>query len=162
MFRMALGLGCTAILLAATGCNMCCHPYDHSGPVYSQDGCQSCGHCRAGSILCGNPQPSLALAQPPVKNEKSVLASALPTRFNPSERSAVVDGTSRRMPSGFKAELKPGDVPGSERIISVTERVVKPAAESSQTQMAEDSSPDSSPLPSRGWTARRPTPEVLR
>jgi hypothetical protein len=82
---------------------------------------------------------------------------------------------SGRSVAGVNGQTKPGYVPGSERIISVTERVVKPAAESTQvagqpsqladesSQLADQSSPESSkPLPSSGWTARRPTSEVLR
>jgi hypothetical protein len=162
MFRTAIGLSYVAMLLAATGCQMCSHPYDHSGPVYSQDGCQSSGSLRAGSILGGNPQPSPMLAQTRVNNR---LASAVPARSKTSRESASFGAASNWSPAGVSGGLKgqpqPGYVPGSERVISVTERVVKPAADSSQ--IAEDSLPESiEPMSSAGWTARRPTPEVLR
>ena len=54
MFRMALGLGVVAVLLAVAGCTMCCHPYDYCGPVYDDCGYHSCSPCsRAGSVLSG-------------------------------------------------------------------------------------------------------------
>jgi hypothetical protein len=45
-------LGIAAILACATGCTMCCHPYDNCGPVYD-DSCGQpyCSSARAGSIL---------------------------------------------------------------------------------------------------------------
>jgi len=66
-----------------------------------------------------------------------------------------------RVQGPLLGRAQPGDVPGSERIVSVTDRVVKPSADSFQA--AEESSPESSqPLPATRWTARRPTTEVLR
>ncbi len=133
MLRTALGVGAMLALLAATGCRMCVSPYDYCGPVYEGQGCSSCGsEARAGSILAGGSQPSPA----------PVLAPA------PQTSSAPV----RRQVQG---QMQFGDVPGSERIVSVTDRVVgssTTAADSSN--VATDSSPDSpQSLPSQGWTA---------
>jgi hypothetical protein len=60
--------------------------------------------------------------------------------------------------------VQPGDVPGSEQIVSVTERVGEPTANADQSpQVAADSSGATSPsLEAKGWTARRPTYEVRR
>jgi hypothetical protein len=163
MFRTALGLSSVAILLASAGCNMCSHPYDNSGPVYSQDGCQSSPHARAGSILAGDSQPTSSPAAPqtPIQEKSVPSVSARPKTQGQSVSFDTVGG---RVQNRVKGPSQTGDVPGSERVVSVTDRVVKPADDSSQ--VAEESSPESSesskPLPSSGWTARRPTPEVLR
>jgi hypothetical protein len=56
---------------------------------------------------------------------------------------------------------QPGDVPGSEKIVSVTERVVGPSADS--LQAAAEPSPESSrQLPINGWAAHRPATELVR
>jgi hypothetical protein len=167
MFRTASGLSCIAILFAAAGCTMCDHPYDHSGPVYSQDGCQSCSGSRAGSILGGAPEVSSAVqGQDQPMGQATSYASVRP-RPRVSKQPTSFGGTDNWSPSGVAGlrgqtgRTEPGYVPGSERIISVTERVVKSAGDS--PQMAEESSPESSkPMSSSGWTARRPTSEVMR
>jgi hypothetical protein len=158
MFRTVLGVSSVAILLAATGCTMCSHPFDNSGPVYSQDECQSSGHARAGSVLDKNPQPSESLEQTQTEEKPTSLVSARPKMQGHSVSSDTAGG---RVHAKVTEKTNAGDVPGSERIVSVSEQVVKPAADS--PQVAEESPSDSSqPLPSTGWTARRPTPEVLR
>jgi hypothetical protein len=183
MFRTAFGLSCIAILFAATGCQMCSHPYDCSGPVYSQDG--SCSGGRAGSILGGAPEISTPVqGQDQPTGQATSYASARP-RSKVSRQPAsfgAADTRPRSMvskqPTSFGAadnwspsgvaglrgqtgQTEPGYVPGSERIISVTERVVKSAGDS--PQVTEESSPESSkPMSSSGWTARRPTSEVMR
>jgi hypothetical protein len=145
MLRTALGLGIVAVLLAATGCRMCSHPYDYCGPVYHDNGCQSCSlHDRAGSIL----------AAAPMQNASPELA-----------RRQVQGKTISRasLQNQVREDIRSGDVPGSEQIVSVTDRVVESSAGSTETpQMAEDSSAEPKQLPSKGWTARRPTPEIVR
>ena len=57
-----------------------------------------------------------------------------------------------------------GEVPGSERILSVTERTVESptvVADSSAEPAGLATGP-AKPLPSKGWTARRPTGNTLR
>ena len=57
-----------------------------------------------------------------------------------------------------------GVVPGSEKIISVTDRTVTPsstAGDSSPT-VAESATESSAQLPASGWTARRPASDVQR
>jgi hypothetical protein len=158
MFRTVLGLSSVAILLAAAGCCMCSHPYDNSGPVYSQDGSESSGSSRVGSILDKNSQPSQSLEQiQPQEKTKSSVAARPKTRGQSVSSDTVDDGAQGKVTE----KLKTGDEPDLEQIVSETERVVKPVADSSQE--AEESLPDSAKsLPSTGWTARRPTPEVLR
>lgn len=161
MFRTFLGLGSVAVLVAAAGCNMCCHPYDRSGPVYSEDGCQSSG--RAGSILDGNSQPSHDSLDNSQIQEESI--SAAPAKKKTQAHLASFEPTKsrsqHRVPAHLQAKPQPGDVPGSERNVSVTDRLAKPAAESSQLAENSPAEPDK-PLPAAGWTARRPTTEVLR
>jgi hypothetical protein len=160
MFRTALGFSAVAILLVAAGCQMCCHAYDDAGPVFSEDGCQSSPHARAGSILAGGSQPSLS----PTKNQipdKPASPSPTPAQAKKQGQSAPFGMIGNPAPGRVQAKSQPGDVPGSERVISVTERVVKSSADPSQA--TEESSPDvSKQLPATGWTARRPTTEVLR
>jgi hypothetical protein len=146
MFRTALGLGVVAVLLATAGCRMCCHPYDYCGPVYNGRGCQSCSpHSRTGSILSGAPElaPMPGLARRQVQGESVSRAS---------------------LKNQVQGDIRPGDVPGSEQIVSVTDRVVDPSAVSSNPpQVAAEAAPEPlEPLPAKGWTARRPTPEVTR
>lgn len=78
-----------------------------------------------------------------------------------SQPTKVADSALTRQVQG---DIRPGDVPGSERIVSVTDRVVGPTADSGDApQVVADLSTDSSlPLPSKQWTARRPTPSVIR
>ena len=184
MLRMALGLGSVAIfVLAGAGCQMCCHPYDRCGPVFSEDGCSST-HSRAGSILAGCPEPSMSLTSPnhgqpaspsptpaqakkPQKSISYVMAgkradspSPTPVQAKKPQKpiSYVIDG--KRPEGPLLGPAQPGDVPGSERIVSVTERVM-PSANSPQA--AAEASPESSqPLPPSGWSARRPNAELLR
>jgi hypothetical protein len=69
-------------------------------------------------------------------------------------------------PTEAKANSKTrlGKVPGSEKIISVKDRVVEPSATMAEPpQLAVESETESSkPLPSKGWTARRSTSEMQR
>ena len=130
MLRIAMGLSVAAALLAATGCTMCCHPYDYCGPVYDSCGGHPCSlYYRAGSILAGTPE----------------LPEQVQHTIQDKSPLSVVAG----------GQMQAGDVPGSEQIVSVTDRVVEPAASlDGSTRVA------SEPLPAKGWTARRPTLEV--
>ena len=210
MFRMVVGVSSAAILiLSATGCTMCCHPYDDSGPVFSGDGCSSSPCSRAGSILAGNPGPSVvtenpphkdsappsptpaeakkqrpatsrtlasgrsktppaqAIAKKPQKSFSYVMAdppvkSRSPALAETKQPEKPISGMVGRRPEGpLLGTAQPGDVSGSERILSITERVVDPSAGSPQDAMAASPTP-ASPLPANGWTARRPTTEQLR
>jgi hypothetical protein len=199
MLRTALGLSLVAILFAATGCSMCQHPYDCSGPVYDNDGCQDCGHGRAGSILDGNgsagnvqstakpsaKEPNLieelstssartrtktraqtaATYSPKTASMNTTSPAAMRTRSKTRGDSRSFNYGDDRIQARAKGKVQTGDVPGSEKVLSVTDRVVKPAGES--VQLAEDSATEpSTPSPTAattsGWTARRPTSEVLR
>jgi hypothetical protein len=140
--------------IATTGCRMCQHPYDYSGPVYQNhgSGCASCSsHGRAGSVLDGETE---------YISEGSVLESQPKTNTKIiSEEPVSEEPLQGRVPSKALSIEGPrfGDVPGSERIISVTERVVSPdeSATTSQ-QIAESNGPASvKSMPSKGWTARR-------
>jgi hypothetical protein len=71
----------------------------------------------------------------------------------------------QNMQAGVRGTARLGDVPGSEKIISVTDRTVGPSASAGeqQTVAAESATEESSrPLPASGWTARRPTTELQR
>jgi hypothetical protein len=187
MFRMALGVGSVAILvLSAAGCQMCCHPYDQSGPVFCDDGCSASCQTRAGSILADSPEASALLSknsapQKPVsptpapaqaKTRRPSISYVMTGRRADSPSPALVEAKKPQKPfsyakAGSRPEgpqlgpAQPGDVPGSERIVSVTERTVGPSADSSQAA-TEAPQEASLPLPANRWTARRPTTELLR
>jgi len=210
MFRMAFGVGSVAILLlSAAGCQMCCHPYDKSGPVFCGDGCSSSTCSRAGSILAGCPEPSVLPAKNPANQEPASPTPAQAKKQRPSvsygmagsragsmsptpvqakkqhrpisyvmaakradspsptfaenptpQKSPPYEMTPNRAEGPQLGPAQPGDVPGSERIVSVTERVVGSSADSSHA--ATETSVASQPLPQTGWTARRPTTELMR
>jgi hypothetical protein len=140
MFRAALGLGLVAVLVAFTGCTMCCHPYDRCGPVYDQ-GCSSCSGARAGSILEGG------------------VSESMPAQIVGNSRHNV-----QTMQAGARGQPRLGLVPGSEKILSVTDRTVTPSAGDGDAPAiaAESATESAKPLPSSGWTARRPTAETQR
>jgi hypothetical protein len=164
MRRTVLSLGVVAALLAAAGCRMCCHPYDHCGPVYDGNGCQSCSsQSRAGSILSGASEimPSAGLARRPVQGGS---VSYAPAEGQVQGQSATFTKVGGRVQGRVQGQVRLGDVPGSERIVSVTDRVVEPSTASSDAPQvaAETSTEPAKPLPVKGWTARRPAPEVQR
>ena len=147
MLRTALSLGVVAVLLATTGCTMCCHPYDYCGPVHNGCGCQSCSsQSRAGSILSGTSELTASSEMP---------SSGLVRRQTRGE--AITHASLRNHVQG---DMQLGDVPGSEQIVSVTDRVVD--SSTSPTEPSQIAAEPAKPLPSQGWTARRPTPEVTR
>ncbi len=191
MFRVILGI--FAVLLGVSGCTMCCHPYDYSGPVYD-DGYGNCSswHSRSGSILDGSyamesprsePTPSPAPSTGKLSNHGPGLPeSALVKRREhvagqsnrithamgrdvpriSSSRQPTVDP---QMQTLVRGDMRPGDVAGSERILSVTERVVdsSPANPSESSLAAQDSAAvPTQPLPTAGWTARRSDADALR
>jgi hypothetical protein len=57
-----------------------------------------------------------------------------------------------------------GLVPGSEKILSVTDRKVTPSATAGEAPAvaAESAAEPAKPLPSAGWTARRPAADTQR
>jgi len=63
-----------------------------------------------------------------------------------------------------QGKVQSGEVPGSEQILSVTDRVVEPGTSASDSSQVASESTDDGPAmtSSKGWTARRPVPEVLR
>ena len=121
---------------------MCCHPYDYCGPTF--DGCngETCSPCyRAGSILAGTPEVPMSAA--PVED-------------------VAPQNTLSRTPT--RARMQYGDVPGSEQIVSITERVVEPSGDTTES-FADGSSMRTAARPamrSEGWTARRPAYDELR
>jgi hypothetical protein len=85
-----------------------------------------------------------------------------------SREGSILDGSSQAptpenvLSSTGKTHL--GKVPGSEKIISVKDRAVEPSEGMTEPpQLAVESVAETpKPLPSKGWTARRPTTEVQR
>jgi hypothetical protein len=176
MLRTGLGLGVAAVLLAAAGCRMCCHPYDYCGPVYQGGDCQSCSRGdRAGSVLAGTPDtwasptvtPRPARSQAVVSTPRRVQTSgqtASPRRVRTSGQSASFATVGGRVQGRVEGEVRTGDVPGSERIVSVTDRAVDGSESSAdQPEFASQPATESvSSLPASGWTARRESYNVSR
>jgi len=81
MARTLLGFGSVAVLMFFSGCQMCCHPYDQCGPVYSHSGCSSCSsHSRAGSIFADAGDGMLEQeSQPTIAPRQPTLAPQQPT-----------------------------------------------------------------------------------
>lgn len=186
MVRSALGLGVVVLLLVVAGCTMCCHPYDYCGPVHDcTNECPPDGPStsRYGSILSGNGQTVEELTPTPEASQQPTKARPTPAPTSTSRRAkgqtvsyaksgsrSQASNSPRQQSSGRRqaqAQVKPGLVPGSEKIISVTDRaanepasaakVVSNAASDEETSTATTASPTSA-----GWTARRPTAEVMR
>jgi hypothetical protein len=165
MARTTLGLAVVSVLLAATGCRMCCHPYDYSGPVYQDQGCSSCrSQPRAGSILDGSVAGEPAVSRSVADSSTASRPVASRSVVSRPTATATSRPTSMPVPSQVSDQTHEGLVPGSERLISVTDRVVDPSgASTSPSSAVADSSADSPQLlPSRGWTARRATSDMFR
>jgi hypothetical protein len=149
MLRTVFVLGVILSLPVFTGCTLCCHPYDYCGPVY--EGCegQSCDPMyRAGSILSGSPTISQINETPQTTIEKNGAEKADPA-------------------ASTVGQIRTGDVPGSERIVSVTERVVDSQGNpngSTATMMSAD--PEAAPLrtqsEAKGWVASKPNYQQQR
>ncbi|MCC6125260.1 MAG: hypothetical protein IT426_09880 [Pirellulales bacterium] len=101
-------LGVLAILASATGCTMCCHPYDNCGPVFDESsGRGYCSNVRAGSIL-----EERAVSVDPADSEEII-----------AESPQGVSSTMQRLPM---AESEP-------RMLSTTDRKVGETAAVSKT-----------------------------
>lgn len=172
MLRMALGLGVAAVLAAATGCTMCCHPYDQCGPVYGGPCHSSCSPCyRANSTLAGTAD-SMSAVEARRQAARQRASSQVATAAGPMASSTVAQRQAARQPTSqaamedaIPADAKPGTVAGSQRILSVTDRKVEsPAAPAAQHQVASESPSESAgSVTSTGWTAVRPSStEVAR
>ncbi|MCE5302764.1 MAG: hypothetical protein LLF97_06590 [Planctomycetaceae bacterium] len=91
-----------------------------------------------------------------------------PTDSSPSQSGVAVQGegtlSQSEVQRRVREDIRPGDVPDSAKIVSVTDRVVGESEGSGETtSLAEGSSSDEpQSLPSKGWVARRPTPEIVR
>lgn len=132
MFRSVVGWGLVAVFIGMSGCRMCQHPFDYCGPVFDS-GRQPCSmQSRAGSILDGITET------PPSQVEE------------------------HQEPAFMANEMRPGDVPGSERIVSVTDRAVDPAVEEDDSSQTADLASPTSSSSSAGWTARRSSTNLDR
>ena len=190
MFRMALGVGSVAILaLTATGCNMCCHPYDKSGPVFSDCGCPSSTCSRAGSIFVGDPGPAV-VATKTSSHDGTVAPSPTPAQATAKKQHPSVSyvmagkranllhviGSCPREEATEAGLLRHGRQAGRKApsLAQPTRRrtrlgkdrvgnraVVGSSADSSQA--AAEPSPESSrTLPINGWAAHRPATDQTR
>lgn len=120
MSRVAFAWAAVCLAVMGTGCTMCQHPYDYSGPVV-------CGphpepaHVRAGSILSGVQQiAGDELTAPGGTPTKAPEQNAKPTA-RPTERSLLIDNkpsqtegrrSDQRLPEGWGSGL-PSALPPS-------------------------------------------------
>lgn len=149
MFRTGLGLGLVAVSIMLSGCRMCRHPYDFCGPIYDGPQGSSSWHTRAGSVLDGEQ------TMPAYSEEYQ------PTYIGDNRPGDYQTADTEDYRELIGNEAKAGDVPGSTRIVSVTDRVLGDEDTSVETsRIAENSSGGT--LPSAGWTARRPTSPTRR
>jgi hypothetical protein len=111
MLRKMGMLGVVAVLACASGCTMCCHPYDNCGPVYNEaSGRPYCSDARAGSILENRAAPVV-----PTGTEEVIETSP-----------QGVSSATQRLPA---IESEP-------RILSMTDRKAGQATDASKTQTA--------------------------
>lgn len=173
MVRTSLAVAVLGVLATAAGCTMCCHSYDYCGPIYDGPYATGCEHnLRANSVFSGTAQmpPSTPTArqkaqgaqptaQPPAQ---PALQSEPQSGLQPEPQlvpQPMSESASQRVPQSWSS----GEMAGSERIISVTERTVEPPALTLDASAEPSSATTKTTMPSRGWTARRSTDEsVLR
>ena len=105
------------LAVVGTGCTMCQHPYDYSGPVVDGPCPEPC-HVRAGSILSGT-QPAIVYSQnnvPPTATPPAAQKQPEQQTPQPTPRSVIVDEkpaqvegrkTDQRLPDGWKGDLSP-------------------------------------------------------
>ncbi|MEN6407357.1 MAG: hypothetical protein ABFC77_12915 [Thermoguttaceae bacterium] len=93
---------------------------------------------------------------------RTIQRRTVPSRSQVAEDGRQAEGTlsQAEVQRRVREDVRPGDVPDSAQIMSVTDRVVGETGET--TSVAEGSSTEVKSLPSKGWTARRPTPEIVR
>ncbi len=144
---------------------MCCHPYDYCGPVYTGAARPPCAWCdRVGSILDGSPDVYVS-PDSGVQPVPAASVEQISRRNRPQRQSVAKTPMNDRVLQAANGKVRLGDVPGSEQIISVTERVVDAPSDASGAQapmLADQSTESAQSLPSNGWTARRATPQVMR
>ena len=175
MFRMALGLGfCRDPRWLPPAARCAAIRTTIPGPSSLEDGCQSSAHARAGSILGGAPQPSLSPAKshgPQIESGAHRPLRPAPDRRAPKQANVPepIGLLRHRSAAECKGRVQ-GQRPARRRAGLGTDRfgdrsggqaLADSSAESCQVRV--ESWPESSKaLPSAGWTARRPTTEVLR
>jgi len=115
-------LGAAIVLAAATGCTMCCHPYDECGPVYDEaSGRSYCTSVRAGSIL-----------------EERVREGWMPEDRAQPVTPAISEGTAEENPQGVSSAVKrlPTTV-SKPRALAAADRSAAKNAPASKTQTAQ-------------------------
>jgi hypothetical protein len=168
---------------------MCCHPYDNCGPVVNGDACQSCDtRARVGSVFAGTATDETTVsesnqtptpAKPPKANDTPTPAkppkatnsptpakvpgktAAVRSKKSTHSQSASFTQKNGRIRGQVQGQARPGLVPGSEKIVSVTDRVVEPSGNPTAAQeVAQETveKPIAEPAklqPSQGWVARQ-------
>ncbi len=174
MVRAILGFSLLASFVGLAGCTMCCPQDYHCGPVYAPGWQTCCPSARAGSILAG----------PGCGGCQTVGGANVSATHALKEGSTAGDaelGAKHKLKWGSPADeaelsakhntknTKWDDADGSEGMVVVSDRVVKPAATPAPSEKtaartdkpAEKSTADADRTSVRpvGWTAHRPDGE---
>jgi hypothetical protein len=118
-------------LLSATGCTMCCHPYDNCGPVYDEaSGRSYCTQSRAGSILDGG------AAKPAAANSEEIIEEAPQQVSSAAKPQYATEIEPRRLPTTDGKAVRTAAAPKSATPkTSANRRVIKQAGDPSNQSL---------------------------
>jgi hypothetical protein len=144
MVRPSLVIAVAATLAALAGCTMCCHPYDHCGPVYEGRYATGCSrNVHAGSIFSGTDGTSTERSSGRYHSEMSP---------QPAETDEGIDSDqamTKKKQSSELAALHSG----------VAKKTKKTATKKTNYSSASQSNQSSQ---SNQWTSKRESDESLR
>lgn len=125
MSRVALAWATVCLTLMGTGCTMCQHPFDYSGPVVCGPNPEP-AHVRAGSILSGMQQPmvdseasspSASPSPAPTVAPEKATQPAKPTQksllLNESPLPTGAERSDHGLPEGWGGGSLPSAIPPS-------------------------------------------------
>jgi hypothetical protein len=104
--------GILGLVALCVGCTMCCHPYDHNGPVYDNSG-QCASNVRAGSILEGADMEAMSTG---------------------ANHGSIEESTPNIRQGSPRAE----SIEGATQILSVTDRKLEPSETVAKSQSGDN------------------------
>ena len=141
---------CRGFVVTA-GCTMCCHPYDQSGPVYWDGGCQASAQTRAGSILDGCGNSCACSAKTPAKKNPGATESASPSPMIAAAKTPQKPVS--YVAAGKRTGLPPGASPHAKRTQRTNSYV-------SNSYVASARGESSQSTPNRSKKSQKPTSYV--
>jgi hypothetical protein len=129
--KLAIAGVVAVCLLSATGCTMCCHPYDNCGPVYDEaSGRSYCDQSRAGSILEG------ATTKPPAAATEEIIEEAPQQVSAAAKPQPATDLEPRRLPTTDRKAVQTATTPRSASPkTNATRRVIKQAGDPANSSL---------------------------